>query len=1730
MKQRKLIKIFLILAIILVACCIKTTSYATTYIWSDNLRDSIVEKLETNKDTDKVIMLRKYLWESPYIFCREHNASFGNEREFELENKIEYPNPNAPYDDAIGNKIAYIFSQAKERNGTNYSPVQIAYWYFLDNRDTSLIDNSVTALINHAETYANYRRAISVYNNKYNIDEYKPTIIANQSKKELDNNIMKIGPYTIDYASAYYSGNSPKGFGGLTLMLTDSNGNAIPGNVAWFEDNNGTEFQGPEVTTSRMSVQNFYICVNMSNAMTGGISDIKLQVRTNVENYKVTLYNIRTDDVSVNEYQHFLHPECEESNKYVDNYHSDNNRCMQETTTTVVKVTCNGKVRNTSGATVECGYSKTYTIKEHRNDDWKTEFANHWQNNNKHAKRPQPTAQTSLVKISTYHNLGCGKKMDNGKLCGYRYWTGTMHYQKLSIIKPENNSREVTVEETINLIPPIEISLEKHNSYSAGTDRSLDATFRIEAKQDDTQILEREMKTTDGIDISIIPRSQNNIYVTITETKAPAGYRAITPITLEYHLNTETNIWSYKLSSLDGSEWKWDNKNDENSELPNTYISNNGDTIFASKDGTTFKFEIYNEPKIDLKLIKVDNNDRNLKLQGAKFSGKISGVKSLKYGGTTYTKNPEEVIDFKDLGLVTDKNGEINTTFTDLVFDGESTTIVITIEEVEKPESNKYAWYYKKLDYPITINITFTKSDGITDIKWQKNGNTEEISVVKTGEQVIEITVPNKRLIDISGKVWLDGNTGIKPVVGPDGKMDQGEEGVKGIIVELVGTSKQTKTDNDGTYSFTGIDYGPEYSIEFTYDGINYEDTTYYKDAQGNIIGDSKAQESANERTTFNNKFKTIEKGKATSSGITLEYTTTENQESKSSTSKLNTHNTTNGELNVKDFGMTATAETNDLRKDNENHTISTSNINFGLVKRGTDLALSTDLVNAEVTINDKNAEYRYNAESNSLEIGPNQTFNNKQYNLNLYSSDYNYRIRDYVSNSNFKNVDNTGDTTIETGDELKVYVRYKVNLQNQLTKTAYINEVKYTPDSRYKYNEELTTAYNTANKGITHMQTAKEGNNIIINLDGLKLEGLQTKTLYLVFEVNLKDLNGTFSNTAEITSYSTDEGLIDVDSAPGNCEGKDGIHEDDCDKSGGLTITVNENGNRTITGTVFDNTKKENVNGVIVQLIELKEFNGKYYEYIWQETTSGSDEGKRMNSDGKDIETYTTDVKEKDKGAYKFKGYIPGNYIIRFIYGDGSSYDYVHNGQDYKSVVDSKYNEEWYNKANYTQGASIARDNEARRLETMAYSVNVDAQKGVLLKLLDTTDVSKFNEVEKATLLKIVGKPSTFTNEQYTDEGINEYLTTKLAKKLLEVLNNTWMCAETSKVNVEVDGENASYANMNFGMEKRPQTKIELKKYITGFKLIASNGQTLVNATVDVKEYIENPQSISDKIQGIKDNLSVTNTYWSYEVSPTDINTIVEGATLEYVYDLVVENNSDNDYLSENLKNAYETKNISEYAKHLTDTAKTVKGEIQEGKHTYGKYLGAQYYAGGTNNNLVKTEVTQLKDYLNDNLRLVNVNVPEDKYHMGTETHNVLNDAYGLDSKEVTTIVLDGTSEKLISGGKTDMSKVTLGKDSLSASGKLDIDNYIAEVMAYTNAAGRRADTTPANAEFVSKGVDGNEARTHEKDEADTARIGIGAATGNDEKTPYVWLITIVAGIVIVAVGAVVTKKYIIK
>ena len=979
--------------------------------------------------------------------------------------------------------------------------------------------------------------------------------------------------------------------------------------------------------------------------------------------------------------------------------------------------------------------------------------------------------------------------------------------------------------------------------------------------------------------------------------------------------------------------------------------------------------------------------------------------------------------------------------------------------------------------------------------------------------------------IDLSGYVWLDGQTGIKPAVPNNGIMDSSEAKMKDIVIHLyykdpitqeIKLVETTVTDANGYYEFKEHEIG-YYFIKFEYDGVHYEDTISVEN------GSSKAFETDGDRTTFNGRFQTITYGKS-NDGTTLSYNYSNNKSTLITTKD-------NGQVK-QEFAMNAQIS-------QTLYIANTENLNLGLVKRGTDIALSTDVSTAEVKINGQKTTYTYNSAENTIEIGNGQTSEQISYNLNLYASDYNYRIRNYVSNDTFKENDYINEENPEgvtTGEELKVFVTYELNLQNQSTETTKINEVKYTFDEKYTFKQIVDNSY----------ATTVSGKVITINTNGLTLKEGETKTIYLLFEVNNNNNGltlGNFSNKAEITSYSTDKGLIDVDSQPGNFVNSNQV-EDDNDTAGGLTIKTEDTFARKITGKVFDE-ENQNVNDVIVQLIELKTVNGKVYEYIWQETVSGTGKGLRLNGTGTALEEYTY---TKTDGTYEFIGFIPGDYIVRFIYGDGTTYDMTgslikYNGQDYKSAEDANYKVEWYNSATYTQGASVARDNEARRLETMAYSIEIDAQKGVLLKLLNNVTVENLNETEKEVLISIYNSLYDPDITSVTTEAIN-----KLLKE--QVLKNTWMCAETSKIKVAVDtenitntntettvkGTNGAYVeeipNINLGLELRPVTKIELKKYITGFKLVAANGQTLVNAYIDVNEYLNDPSNISNKVQGIRDNVTILDTVWQYEVVPTEINTLVDGASLEFEYTLVVKNTGDTDYLSVELADAYNNRSTTDYKTLLTSKSKEIKDYMRAGTYRtqIGKNVGESYYIGGAGASKVLTEITNIRDYINNDLKFVssdgNVAVDEDAPH----TYRILRDDYSMQEATINTVLkTTETTGKMENDGTAILYTITLGKNPISSTGNLNFENYIAEVMSYTNAAGRRAMTsTPGNAEIIDH--EHRAGKSHEIDEADTARIQIGAATGEDEIANYIIIIAITAGILVMAAGAFVVKKYVIK
>ena len=1065
------------------------------------------------------------------------------------------------------------------------------------------------------------------------------------------------------------------------------------------------------------------------------------------------------------------------------------------------------------------------------------------------------------------------------------------------------------------------------------------------------------------------------------------------------------------------------------------------------------------------------------------------------------------------------------------------------INELDRADENGNLYYFK-VEEQALVNYTPTYPNGNV-IQDKTNNNTD-----------LKITINNSlNKINLSGLVWLDGQTGIKPVTGPNGKLDDSEQKLANIVVYLyyknpengtISKVAETVTNANGYYEFKDYEIG-YYYVEFYYDGVHYEDTIKVENPGENDII-SKAFEDisnntkpANRRTTFNSRFQTITYKKSNDRTL-LNYNYTDKK------STLITNK--DGATTIKqEFQMTAETPLELINKD-------TGNLNLGIIARGTDIALSTDVYDAKVTINGQETTYNYNREDNNIEIGTTETYENPTYNLNLYTSDYYYRIRNYANTGKFQeeNYTNPGTSGTQTGDELKVHVIYELNLQNQSTETTTINEVKYIYDEKYSF-----VGFNNAS--YASCVTDDLNNVITINLNGLFLTEGQTETLLLEFEVKETNNNintGDFTNKAEITSYSTDKGLIDIDSQPGNFVNDSQI-EDDSDTARGLTITVPSNIVRKITGNVFDDNNSK-VNDVIVQLIELKTVNGKIYEYIWQETVSGTESGYRLNADGTALETYSY---TKQDGYYEFQGFIPGDYIVRFIYGDGTTYDMTgnvvkYNGQDYKSMPDANYKAEWYNSSSYSEGASVARDNEARRLETMAYSVEVNAVKGILLKLLNNPTVDDLNETEKQILF------ATY-NHYYDPDltGVDQVSNDVISKLLKEqTLKNTWMCAETSKIKVAVDTGNItnttvttnvdgltknyvnSINNINFGLELRPVTRIELKKYITGLKLVAANGQTLVNAYMDInaaKEYadannttLEDYLGITSNLQGIRGNLTVLGRNWQWDgVSPTEVNTILEGANLEFVYTLVVENTGEEDYLSEELANVYNNSDIDTYKNTLITRSEEVKNYIRSDTYrTYiGNSVGASYYTSGAGETEVLTEVTNIRDYVNNDLTFVFAYEGKvDIDSSASKIHRTLRDDYSMQESTINTILK--TTEptgKMQSGGNAVMYTVTLGRNPISAS-NLYFDTYIAEVMNYTNAAGRRAMTsTPGNAEIIDEYPNDTVGR-HEEDEAFAGNVNLKASAGEDRTTNYIIIIAVVVGIAVVAVGAFVVKKYIIK
>lgn len=527
----------------------------------------------------------------------------------------------------------------------------------------------------------------------------------------------------------------------------------------------------------------------------------------------------------------------------------------------------------------------------------------------------------------------------------------------------------------------------------------------------------------------------------------------------------------------------------------------------------------------------------------------------------------------------------------------------------------------------------------------------------------------------------------------------------------------------------------------------------------------------------------------------------------------------------------------------------------------------------------------------------------------------------------------------------------------------------------------------------------------------------------------NIVEINGYSTQYAPGTQVpnvgdvgGTPAGIVDRDSNSGNLNPsdvpKDGAikydnFEDDTDKAPNIRIILyrDDNATRVISGNVWEDARTESIevtttgdgvradketliNGVTVQLVELME-NGT--EYIWREfgapaNNLGQEIGG-VNTIGKGtgtgtIQTETPIINYKNlvanydfasshDGTYAFKSFMPGKYVVRFIYGDnvrtvtpaslnvGGLNAKSYNGQDFKSTT---YQEGIAQNRTYTwrEASTWSRGQEtlgnvlteittfkpdASNNETANARVKTQDQKGYLYDITASdrqNNVSDAKDIESRRNQVIDYSDNDVTN--YIAEVLashkSDYTTMNDRNQLLnDLITNTQMKAETGMMVIELEydkvgtpdqtvNNTATYKieNVDLGLEERPKAQLVIDKEVTNTKLTLADGSILFDAQASASNVLwkdhkaynvgYNGNLMDESKFGTIENIRTKNASKFGLVQLTMDEELMHGATVEVTYRITVSNVGEVDY-KDNL--FYYTGNKSANAPIVTTKANQV-------------------------------------------------------------------------------------------------------------------------------------------------------------------------------------------------------------
>ena len=737
----------------------------------------------------------------------------------------------------------------------------------------------------------------------------------------------------------------------------------------------------------------------------------------------------------------------------------------------------------------------------------------------------------------------------------------------------------------------------------------------------------------------------------------------------------------------------------------------------------------------------------------------------------------------------------------------------------------------------------------------------------------------------------------------------------------------ETTTNSNGTYTFEKLPTDKWYYVKFTYNGQNYENTMYKATRENDDKRkNSVAAEKKQDRDNFNEGFNINEISNTEKKEKTEEYFGDYN--------KLTYKNKANTDTNCAISAYTGHQVEDNFNysfyaaiSSPDNVTINT--IDFGITKRiEFDMKLEKDVYAATVTVNGKTQIYGYNKKNiqdSIKDIKPNfeslsETEKEKALNdwtITVVKEDYQRAIAgpDY----NFTGVNENG--------KLELYVTYKIAVKNQsMSMLGEVTKIKdyYDPTYTYVSNLSWISSKNYSTNDLTDVRgrivdslqnskaiskgqyestvniNSNTNNTLDIAFSGKlqsgKLQSGEAKYLYLTFKVkNDKDgkvIKGVKTNKAEIAAFksyykkgtvlphyngeneyevkndTTIAGRVDRDSIPNNLNKSNGPKEDDEDKAPGLNVKVE--GDRTITGFVWEDARNNNVEGSMIgngkykqgsqdigdKDININDENGNTIIKIELLEVKGVNEkAKYEGLDQENLDYTNKVVRTIDKpqqincNTFTFNNIVAGDYIVRFTYGDGSVKYY--NGQDYKTTVFKDYGDNIEYDITQNSNLSRAADVWSERVAlNEKSSTKIKNEKAVAISNSENTNNSEYFKMTAETKKIVAGI-------EMNSNGITEDATYSMP--------------------------NYTISGVNLGLVERPKAQLELNKTVSNIKVTLADGSILFDASQGVNVDNVAWQQNTNKNRGL--------------IQLSMDQEIMHGASIQITYKLTVKNVGEVDY-----------------------------------------------------------------------------------------------------------------------------------------------------------------------------------------------------------------------------------------